>query len=381
MKTFNIPIAVLCLALLSLTTTAYARDKWTPEQANAWYAKQPWLVGANYTPAYAINQLEMWQADTFDPAVIDKELAWAKSLGFNSMRVFLHHLLWEQDKEGLLKRMDQFLEIAHKHNIGIMFVPFDSVWDPDPKLGKQREPLNGVHNSGWVQSPGQKDLLDKSRHGLLEEYVRGVVGRFKDDPRVQVWDIWNEPDNMNDNSYGKNHLKQEPEAKEKQPATRELLKKAFVWAREANPTQPITSGPWLGGHKADAAKLIPMEKVQLEESDIITFHTYGKLNEAKTWIANLRKYDRPILCTEYMARPVGSTFDPILGHFQEEKIGAYCWGFVAGKSNTIFAWETWQKPEPNPEPKVWFHDIFRTDGTPFDAKEVEYIQKVTGAKK
>ncbi|WP_254513915.1 cellulase family glycosylhydrolase [Anatilimnocola floriformis] len=380
LKTIALTMALACLAVLFLSLSAHAREKWTPEQANAWYDKQPWLVGANYTPAYAINQLEMWQAETFDPAVIDKELAWAKSLGFNSMRVFLHHLLWEQDKEGLLKRMDQFLEIAHKHGIGIMFVPFDSVWDPSPKLGKQREPQKGVHNSGWVQSPGKADLLDKSRHGLLEEYVRGVVGRFKDDPRVHAWDIWNEPDNMNDNSYGRNHLKTEPDAATKQGATLELLKKAFVWAREANPTQPVTSGPWLGGHKADPARLIPMEKVQLEESDVITFHTYGKLGEAKAWVANLRKHNRPILCTEYMARPVGSTFDPTLAYFKEEKIGGYCWGFVAGKSNTIFAWETWQKPEPNPEPKVWFHDIFRTDGTPFDAKEVEYIQKVTGVK-
>jgi hypothetical protein len=366
---------------LGIATAAHAREKWSVEQANAWYEKMPWLVGSNYAPAYAINQLEMWQADTFDPAVIDKELGWAKSLGFNSMRVFLHHLLWEQDKEGFLKRMDQFLGIAQKHGIGIMFVPFDSVWDPNPKLGKQREPQKGVHNSGWVQSPGKKDLLDKSRHALLEEYVRGVVGRFKDDPRVHAWDIWNEPDNMNDSSYGKNKLKEEPDAATKQKATEELLAKAFVWARESSPSQPVTSGPWLGGHKAEFNRLIPMEKIQLEQSDVITFHTYGKLEDAKTWVANLRKYNRPLLCTEYMARPAGSTFDPIMGYFKQEKIAAYNWGFVAGKSNTIFAWNTWPKAEEAAEPKVWFHDIFRPDGSVFDEKEVEYIRKTTGAKK
>src|SRR5687768_14937952 len=138
--------------------------KWTPEQANAWYEKQPWLVGANFGPATAINQLEMWQADTFDLPTIDRELKWAKSLGFNSMRVFLHHLLWEQDSKGLLKRMDQFLDVAEKHDIGVMFVLFDSVWDPEPKLGKQREPQPGLHNSGWVQSPGKHDLMNKDRH-------------------------------------------------------------------------------------------------------------------------------------------------------------------------------------------------------------------------
>lgn len=371
-------IALTLALTLSVCSSAPARDKWTPEQAKAWDDKTPWLVGANFAPAYAINQLEMWQADTFDPAAIDRELAMAESLGFNSMRVFLHHLLWEQDKEGLLKRMEQFLELADKRNIGVMFVFFDSVWDPEPKLGKQRPPQKGVHNSGWVQSPGKKDLLDKSRHGLLKEYVQGVIKHFKDDRRVQVWDLWNEPDNMNDNSYGRNKLKTEPDAATKQAATLELLRQSFDWAREVDPSQPLTSGLWLGGHKADPAKLIPIEKVQLEQSDVISFHSYGRLPEVKQWVENLRKHGRPLLCTEYMARPAGSTFDPILGYFKEQNIGAYNWGFVAGKSNTIFAWSTWQTPEPAAEPKVWFHDIFRTDGTPFDPKEVEYIRQVTG---
>jgi hypothetical protein len=363
-------------AMLLFAVPLQARERWTPEQAAGWHAKTPWLVGANYSPATAINQLEMWQADTFDPKQIDKELGWAESLGFNSMRVFLHHLLWEQDKEGFLKRMDEFLAIADKHHIRIMFVLFDSVWDPNPKLGKQREPQKGVHNSGWVQSPGEADLRDAKRHPLLEAYVKGVVSRFKDDPRVVVWDVWNEPDNENGNSYGKEKLKQEP--KDKKALVLPLLEKTFDWARSAEPSQPLTSGLWLGDHKADPTKLIPIESVQLAQSDVISFHSYGKLPEMKAWIDNLKKNGRPLICTEYMARPQGSTFDPILGYLKEQKIGAYNWGFVAGKTNTIFAWNTWQKAETLDEPKVWFHDIFRQDGTPFDPKEVEYIKKVTG---
>jgi hypothetical protein len=374
MRTCALISIVLCgLALISPAT---ARDRWSAEQAQTWGKGTPWLVGANYSPASAINQLEMWQADTFDPKQIDKELAWAESLGFNSVRVFLHHLLWEQDSEGLLKRMDQFLDIAQRHKVGVMFVLFDSVWDPHPKLGKQRDPQKGVHNSGWVQSPGAADLKDPTRHSLLEAYVKGVVGRFKSDKRVHVWDVWNEPDNMNDNSYGKNKLKQEP--LDKQSLTLELLSKSFEWSRSAEPSQPLTSGLWLGGHKADPSKLIPIERVQLEQSDVISFHTYGKLPDVKKWVENLSKYDRPLLCTEYMARPQGSTFDPVLGYFKDQKIAAYNWGFVAGKTNTIFAWNTWQTPEKKDEPTVWFHDIFRQDGSPFDPKEVEYIKRVTG---
>lgn len=359
--------------------TLQGGEKWPQEKARLWGRNTPWLVGANYTPATAINQLEMWQAESFDPRQIDQELGWAESLGFNSMRVFLHHLLWEQDSQGLLKRMDAFLTIAARHKIGVMFVLFDSCWDPDPKLGQQRAPQKGIHNSGWVQSPGSADLQNDKRHALLKEYVRGVIGHFKNDSRVQVWDLWNEPDNTNDNSYGRNHLKREID--NKQELTLKLLKKTFLWAREANPSQPLTSGVWLGAHKADPSRLTPFETVQLEESDIITFHVYDPVDGVKEWLKNLQKLERPLLCTEYMARPAGSRFDPILGFLKDNKVGAYCWGFVAGKTNTIFAWDTWQKPESAEEPKVWFHDIFRKDGTPFDRGEVDYIRKVTGKEK
>lgn len=354
-----------------------ARDRWTPEEANGWYEKQPWPVGCNYSPATAINQLEMWQAETFDPATIDRELGWAEGLGFTSARVFLHHLPYEQDPDGFLKRMDEFLAIAEKHHIGVMFVLFDSVWDPNPRLGKQRAPQPGLHNSGWVQSPGAEDLVDSDRHKVLEAYVRGVVTRFKDDQQVQVWDVWNEPDNLNHNSYGKDKLDQEPAQKVER--TLPLLEMAFTWARESDPSQPLTSGVWIGNWP-DPEKLNQTERVQLEQSDVISFHSYDPPEGIKKCVDNLRRYNRPILCTEFMARPRGSEFDPILAYLKQERVGAYCWGFVAGKTNTIYPWDSWQKRYEK-EPEVWFHDVFRTDGTPFDPAEVEYIRRVTGKNK
>src|SRR5262245_50795470 len=113
---------------------------WPAGKANRWLERQGWLAGCNYLPATAINQLEMWQADTFDSDTIDRELGYAEHLGFNSLRVFLHHLLWEQDAKGFLQRMDRFLDLAAKHKIGVMFVLFDSCWDPHPRLGKPPAP-------------------------------------------------------------------------------------------------------------------------------------------------------------------------------------------------------------------------------------------------
>jgi hypothetical protein len=362
-------VEFVAFTLLLAPSSASARDQWTKEQANAWYAGMPWLVGSNYIPSTAVNQLEMWQAETFDPATIDRELGWAEGLGFNSVRVFLHHLLWEQDREGFLKRMEQFLMIAEKHKIGVMFVPLDAVWDPNPKLGVQPPPRPHVHNPGWVQSPGAEILKDPSRHDSLKGYIQGVIGHFRADKRVHAWDLFNEPDNTNGSSYGKLEPKDKPEL------SLMLLKKVFAWAREMDPSQPLTSGVWAGDWSP--GKISPMARFQLDASDVVSFHSYNPLPHLKSRIEPLKSLGRPILCTEYMARPEGSTFEAVMGYLRDQKIAAYNWGFVAGKSQTIYPWNSWQKPY-TAEPTVWFHDIFRKDGTPYDPKEVALIRRITG---
>jgi hypothetical protein len=367
-------LTAIAMTLL-LCPATFARERWTTEQANAWRSKQPWLVGCNFIPSTAINQLEMWQAETFDPETMDRELGWAEGLGFNSVRVFLHNLLWQQDREGFLARVEQFLAIADKHKIGVVFVPLDGVWDPEPKLGPQREPRPHVHNSGWAQAPGAAILGDPARHDELRPYVHGLVRHFRDDRRIQAWDLFNEPDNSNENSYGASGSRAELSNKAEMATA--LLGKVFVWAREADPSQPLTAGVWI--LRPPGEKAPPIERLTLDESDILSFHSYGELKDVRAFVERLRPLNRPVLCTEYMARPAGSRFDPMLSFFKQEKIGAYNWGFVDGKSQTIYPWDSWQKPY-TAEPKVWFHDIFRKDGTPYDAAEVDYIRSVTGAK-
>jgi len=342
--------------------------RWSAEQARAWHDRMPWLVGANYVPHTAINQLEMWQAETFDPETIDRELEWAGGLGFNSMRVFLHNLLWDQDAAGFLRRMEQFLGIAEKHGIGAMFVLFDSVWDPHPRLGPQRAPHPHRHNSGWVQAPGAEVLANVARHDALRDYVVGVIGHFRDDARVHVWDLWNEPDNPV-GQYA------DVELPDKEAAVLPLLRKSFAWAREASPSQPLTAGLWRDWQGRQWSDLRPMYRVQLEESDVISFHSYAPLEDVNRDLQELQKLGRPILCTEYMARTTGSTFDPVMGLLKEHRVGAYNWGFVAGKSQTHYPWDSWDKTYSK-EPDTWFHDILRPNGEPYDQAEVDFIRSI-----
>ncbi len=369
-------ISILAVAALFVVQASAADPKrWSPAEANAWYDAQPWVLGSNYLPASAINELEMWQVATFDPRRIDLELGWAEDLGMNTMRVFLHDQLWLQDPKGFAKRIDTFLTIAAKHHVKPIFVLFDSCWDPNPVLGPQHPPIPGVHNSGWVQSPGTQALDNPAGEGRLEAYVKGVVGRFAGDNRILAWDVWNEPDNEGGGNY------QAEESKHKVERVAVLLPKVFAWARSVKPKQPLTSGVWHNENWDKLASLNTVEKTQIEQSDVITFHDYGWPESFAARVAALKTYGRPIICTEYMARGNGSTFDGDLPIAKRANVGMVNWGFVNGKSQTHLPWDSWKRPYVDMQPQVWFHDILYSDGKPYRQAEVNMLKAFGAAPK
>lgn len=344
--------------------------RWPKEKANDWYEQRPWMVGCNYIPASASNQLEMWQAETFDLARIDLELGWAAQLGFNSVRVFLHDLLWEQDAQSFAARIDRYLCVAARHRIGTLFVLFDSCWNPCPKLGPQEPPREGIHNSRWVQSPGCDALADSSSYPRLQRYVEGVLSSFRDDSRIIAWDLWNEPDNDNCGSYRKTEISN------KLALVAELLPQVFEWGRNAGPSHPLTSGLWYG-EWAVPADLTPIQRTQIERSDVISFHSYEGARKFDASVVSLEPYGRPVLCTEYMARSCGSIFRDILPVANIRQVAAFNWGLVAGKTQTMLPWTSWQDPSLNGDEIEWFHEILRNDGCPYSASEVEFISQLT----
>jgi hypothetical protein len=333
---------------------------------------EQWLLGSNYLPATAINQLEMFQAETFDPAEIDKEFGWAEAAGMRTMRVFLHDLLWDQDKAGFKQRVDTLMAIGAKHHIKFVLVLFDSCWDPEPKVGMQHPPIPGVHNSGWVQSPGIA-LGDDANQARFEAYVKGVVGAFANDNRILAWDVWNEPDNPGGGKY-KNNLK------DKVARVNATLPKVFEWARSQGPTQPLTSGVWTHDDWGDPQRWSTTEKIQLTGSDIISFHDYSWPEKFERRVTSLEKLHRPLLCTEYMARGAGSVIDTIIPIAVAHKVGMINWGLVQGKMQTSLPWDSWNMPYVNREPTVWFHDLYRRDGTPYRDREIEILRQASKAR-
>lgn len=323
-----------------------------------------WSFGGNFVPSSAINQLEMWQADTFDPEGIDRELGWAENIGMKIMRVFLHDLLYVQDKKGFFKRIEEYLKIADSHKIKTMFVFFDDCWKTDFALGKQPEPLPKTHNSGWIQSPGNKVVDNPAEWGRLEAYVKDVLAEFGNDSRIALWDLYNEPGN---GSAGDHVTKSGLRGDKSLP----LLKAVFKWARAAAPSQPLTAGPWVFNSDFDN-----LNRFMFENSDIVSFHSYnppGELQERINWIRFIAN-GRPMLCSEYMARTAKSTFKDCLPIMKKNDITAINWGLVAGKTNTIYPWR-WD--ESKGEPEFYFHDVFHKDGSLLYPEEAEVFKAVT----
>lgn len=362
-------LACATLLLSFAASPAQSPQRWTEARANAWYARQPWLVGADYIPSNAINELEMFQPETFDPATNDRELGYAQSIGMNTARVFLQDQLWLHDPAGFKRTLDTFLTIAAKHHIRPILVLFDSCWEPDPHLGPQHPPIPGVHNSGWVQSPGVPRLLDPAVEPELKTYVTGVISAFANDPRILAWDLWNEPDNANGDRFHE-------DAAAKVARVNQLLPRVFDWARSAHPSQPLTSGVW-HGNWSDPALENETTRIQLSQSDIISFHNYGWPEDFEAHIQELEPLHRPLICTEYMARGAGSTFDTVLPIAKRYHVAAINWGLVNGKTQTNFPWDSWQRPYVLLQPTVWFHDIFHPDGTPYRTAETDLIRRLT----
>ncbi len=328
------------------------KQRWSQERIEQWHNKQPWIVGANFLPSTAINQLEMWQAKTFDPETIDRELGWAADLGMNTVRVYLHDLAWQADAQGFKKRIDIFLSIADKHQIKPTFVFFDDCWNPTASIGTQPEPIQGIHNSGWLQSPEALVKDDPQQWLRLEQYVKDIVSHFAQDERILYWDVYNEPGN--ESRFGK---------------SLPLLKKAFLWVRTINPSQPITAGVW-----DDSFLFDKLNAYQLAASDIITFHNYNGAENLAEKIAELKTHNRPLICTEWLARTNDSNVATHLPIFKSEKVGAINWGLVTGKSNTIYSWGS---EEGSGEPKIWFHDLLRKNGQAFDESETALFKKLS----
>jgi hypothetical protein len=333
---------------IAALASSHAAGQWPAEKARQWYDSQPWPCGYNYIPAHAINYTEMWMPGNFDAAKIDKELALSQDVGFNCLRVVLPFVVWEHDPAAFKKRLEDFLAVCDRRGHRVMFALFDDCGEvTNPKYGPQPEVVEGWYANAWSSSPGHDMVRDPKTWPRLEKYLRDIVTTFRDDRRVWVWDLYNEPTNS---GTGK--------------AALPLAEKVFEWARSINPTQPLTIGTW----NSDKS----LNDIIFRHSDIITFHSYSKPEKVADLIRDLKIHARPIINTEWLNRPGGSSVEGCLPVFTADNVGCMHWGLVNGRTQTHLKWGA--RPD-KPVADKWQHDIFKGDHTPYDPAEIALFRK------
>lgn len=350
-------------------------SQWTESQAQAWFQQHGWACGFNYLPRSAVNWTEMWQAETFDIATIDQELGWAHDYGYNALRTNLPFIVWEADRDGLLARIDTFLSVAAKHNIQVMLTLMDDCGfsGDEPYPGPQKPPRDGVHNSQAAASPGRAIVMDPAQWPRVEAYVRDVLTRFKDDDRITIWDLYNEPGNRGINLSPTESMEYD-EALE--TFALELMTATFGWAREVGPTQPLTVGAWHIDHEKYGTLEHPIDAAAMDLSDIITYHNYNTAARQLSVLESLTARNRPILCTEWLARHMDCVFSEQLPLFCAFAAGCYQWGLVQGRTQTWIPWTSVNKNHPDPQ-SLWFHDVLTPEGKPWCEQEMRLVKGLT----
>lgn len=334
--------------------------QWSAEKAREWYDAQQWPVGCCFVPSYAVNQFEMWQEDTFNLPVLDKEFGLCQELGFNLVRIYLHEMLWWDDAEGFKSRIDKVLDLAQAHGLKVTFT-FCTNGGSQQQLGKQPEPLEGIHGGGrWCCSPSTEMMNNRELWPRFKEYLQDILRTYAHDERILYWCLQNEPENIKP---------------DRDPI--EWMKALYEWAWEVRPDQPLSSPVWQRPGYAGAKTRLDAVSWCLQYSDIITFHCYYGPKELETFIKMLSVFHRPMICQEYMGRNLGSTFELCMPIFKREKVGCLNWGLVEGKCKYRYPWG--HKPEQG-EPDIWFHSIYWEDYTPWCSTEVEYIKRMTADK-
>lgn len=325
--------------------------RWTADRAQAYMQRFPCLKGCNYVPAYCYNYIQMWY--DFRTEEIRRELGFARDCGINSLRIFLPLFAWQQDGQWALvkERFAAFLDMAEAFGMTIMptFQPnYGFVEKGQPPKAPTVHFRPGCHvnhwqypNTGTVTLLGNSELL-----GAIKDWFTDIIDMYGDDERIVAWDLWNET----------------PEAE------RGALEWLFFFARDIGAAQPLTAS-W--------------EAFDL--SDVITFHNYTKpggeprypVGESLAFLPELERalaQERPVLCTEWLARTEGNTFETVLPYYRKHHIHFYFWGLCAGSAQYHFPWG-W--PEGSPEPKRWFHCILYPDGTPYRDEEIESLRAFT----
>ena len=365
------------------------KRQWTEDEIWAWYKEHDWISGFNYVPSTSLGGM-LYVLQEYDHEnvfqKVKKEIELAASLGLNSVRVLLPFYLWRKQHDTFFKNLDEFIELLDNNGMTMMPILFNDCTVPrsqykEPILGPQPEPVPGFFdgtdaNSFDIETQtggniGYNEIDEPEMEPVVEQYVKELAARYGQDSRIIIWNVWNEIGNSS-----------------REDLSLPMLRKVFAWLREMDVSQPLTSELWGAQVNGDSYYTWlndphifgEVDKVSVELSDIVTFHYYGDYYHSKLFIQYLRQFNRPLINTEWMHRPLGCYMETHLPLWKKEKIGSYFFSLVNGKPQMHIVWD-FIKPYPSVDQKLWMHDLFHSDFTPYDEGEIACLKEYNADKK
>lgn len=349
------------------------KEKWTCEQANAWYQKIGWLRGCNFIGSDCANRLDMWQKYDCEAklATAERELALCQKIGFNTVRLWANFDVYYAEPDSYMEIFERYIALCAKYGQKVMVVlthdedlPRGEEFVPK-QMGEQKYAL-GVHQGRFPTPPEMK--AKKTKHYMeypqlrekFLEMVKRTVSKYARDERIICWNIYNEPGiGIQDRCV-------------------EILKALFEAVRAEDPIQPLCADLW--GSIKDGVIPSKGEKLALELSDIISFHSYQSYEKLVAEIRFLQRFNRPLFLTEWLHRINHNNVQEIYPLLYLANVSNYCWGFVVGKTQThepwTSLWEQWdQGVGARYDFTKWQHDLFRPNLRPYDPNEIVLIEK------
>ena len=178
--------------------------------------------GAIYIPARAYNTYQQWR--DYNQKETDRDFSYAKSIGLNSLRIWLSYEYWLENPQRHLESLDHMLDAADKKGLKILLALFDSCGvENTKKASEDRNPKTAVA----VKSLSLVISRDRDRWNEPDRFVNVVMERFASDKRKLAFEI------INESGFGDNRIAMSrylfKAAKAKQDSTRLLSVHYGAW--------------------------------------------------------------------------------------------------------------------------------------------------------
>ena len=230
---------------------------------------------------------------TADPAILERDLGFAKRINLNSTRIWLNYQAYEREPQVYLDRLRNFIRTSHR--LGFSTMPI--LWN-----GNSLNP----------------DILKPEFHPRGDAYVKAIVEAVKDEPGLLMWDIMNEP-------FTNDYYDRAPaEVKNKREGEITAFVRYYLTnVQKVDPVNATTVGYTFSRQLEPTADLV----------DVLTFHDYTNTRASVEDVYRIaeevsRKFGKPMMNSETGCIARGNPYDMVLQIAEEHHTGWYLFNLI-----------------------------------------------------